>query len=190
LDLTRAHIEPGVCVLHRQNDTTNVAAADYRDAMSRYAGHVQIVTTRFGQTLRGITATAACSVSDAPPTVLVCINRINERNEPFFRSGRFALNTLSADQQAVADAFSGLTGIEDSDRFSTATWEELATGAPCLVGAAAVFDCHVLELKPMSTHMVVFGQVVGLSRGASRSALLYHDRRYSRIAGDDGGQNL
>lgn len=177
-------------MLHRQNETTSVAAADYRDAMSRYAGHVQVVTTRYGDTMRGITATAACSVSDAPPTVLVCVNRINERNEPFFRSGCFALNTLSADQQGVADAFSGLTGLSEPERFETATWEELATGAPCLVGAAAVFDCRVLELKPMSTHMVIFGQVVGLSRGRQSSALLYHGRQYSRLLGNDGGQHI
>ncbi len=177
-------------MLHRQNDTTSVAAADYRDAMSRYAGHVQIVTTRFGETLRGITATAACSVSDAPPTVLVCVNRINERNEPFFRSGCFALNTLSAEQQPVADAFSGLTGLAERARFDTAAWEELETGAPCLVGAAAVFDCRVLELKPMSTHMVIFGQVVGLSRGGERSGLIYHNRQYRRLSDDDGGQQV
>lgn len=54
-------------------------AALYRDAMARYAGHVQIVTTALGSERRGVTITAACSVSDNPPTVLVCLNNSNPK---------------------------------------------------------------------------------------------------------------
>lgn len=170
---------PGdILLLHRQT----IAPEDYRDAMSRLAGHVQVVTTELDGMRRGMTATASCSVSDDPPTVLVCINRENPRNELFFNSGSFALNTLSADHQALADAFSGLTGIKDeAGRFAAASWDTITTGAPTLIGARAVFDCRVLELKPMSTHMVVFGQVVGLRLGEPGPALLYLDRRYQQI---------
>lgn len=65
----------------------------YRNAMSRYAGHVQIVTTAMSKEKRGVTVTAACSVSDNPATVLVCLNAGNPANELFTKSGRFALNS-------------------------------------------------------------------------------------------------
>lgn len=89
--LNRQHIDPGL----------------YRDAMSRYAGHVQLVTTAMGELRRGVTITAACSVSDNPASVLICLNNTNPKNEIFFRSGIFALNTLGAHHQGVADAFPG-----------------------------------------------------------------------------------
>ena len=37
----------------------------------------------------------------------------NPKNEIFFRSGIFALNTLGAHHQALADAFSGRTPMDD-----------------------------------------------------------------------------
>ncbi|MGQ3280702.1 MAG: flavin reductase family protein, partial [Shinella sp.] len=66
----------------------------YRNAMSRYAGHVQIVTTVFEGERRGVTITAACSVSDNPAMILACVNASNPKNAIFEKSGRFALNTL------------------------------------------------------------------------------------------------
>jgi cob(II)yrinic acid a,c-diamide reductase len=177
--------EKGDCLrcslLHKQSTALPVAPENYREAMSRYGGHVQIVTTDCDGVRRGITATASCSVSDDPPTVLVCVNRTNPRNAPFFESGRFALNTLSADHRTLADAFSGLSRLPEEARFATAKWDTITTGAPTLVGARAVFDCEVLELKPMSTHTVVFGQVVGLRLGDIRPALIYLDRGYHQV---------
>ena len=67
----------------------------YRDAMARFAGAVHVVTTDGPAGKRGATVIAACSVSDTPPTVLVCLNRENPKNEAFIRNGNFALNTLA-----------------------------------------------------------------------------------------------
>lgn len=172
-----ARVHEGLFLLHKQS----IAPEEYREAMSRYAGHVQIVTTEMDGERRGMTATASCSVSDDPPTVLVCINRVNPRNRLFFDSGAFALNTLSTAHRALADAFSGLNGMSEEERFAIAAWDTITTGAPTLADGRAVFDCRVLELKPMSTHTVVFGQVVGLRLGERRPALLYLDRRYQEL---------
>ena len=49
----------------------------YRDAMARFAGAVHVLTTDGPAGKRGTTVIAACSVSDNPPTVLVCLNREN-----------------------------------------------------------------------------------------------------------------
>jgi cob(II)yrinic acid a,c-diamide reductase len=89
----------------------------YRDGMARYAGHVQIVTTRLAGVMRGVTVTAACSVSDAPPTVLVCLNSSNPNNNIFEESRIFALNALAAHHQPVAAAFAGLGGVAAQERF-------------------------------------------------------------------------
>lgn len=158
-----------------------IESREYRDAMARYAGHVQIATTAHEGVRRGVTVTAACSVSDKPGTILVCLNHSNPNNAIFQDSGIFALNTLSAAQESVASAFSGMGDLDAEARFALGDWDMIATGAPTLVGAAAVFDCRIIEAKPVATHTVVIGEVVGLRVGAPGPALLYLDRGYRSL---------
>ncbi|NZD62476.1 flavin reductase [Rhizobium sp. WYCCWR 11290] len=163
--LNRQHIDPGL----------------YRDAMSRYAGHVQLVTTAMGELRRGVTITAACSVSDNPASVLICLNNTNPKNEIFFRSGIFVLNTLGAHHQAVADAFSGRTALTNDDRFASARFDTLVTGAPVLFDALAAFDCRVTDIKEMPTHNVVFGEVAAVRFSEKHPALIYMNRDYHAL---------
>lgn len=153
----------------------------YREAMSRFAGAVHVVTTDGPHGRRGTTVIAACSVSDEPPMILVCLNRIKRDNDCFAENGVFALNTLTADQQPLADAFSGLTRLSQDERFALGEWETVASGAPVLTGALAGFDCKLVEAKDMATHRVLFGQVTGLRIGDSLSPLIYHRRAYRAL---------
>lgn len=162
-------------------DRMCVQSEDYRDAMAHYAGHVQLVTTEFEGVRRGVTVTAACSVSDDPPTVLVCLNRSNPNNRIFLESGFFALNSLAVQHQAMAAAFAGFDGKSADQRFAMADWDTVATGSPALVDAKAVFDCRLTEHKAMATHMVLFGEVVGLRTGHAHSSLLFMDREWRSL---------
>lgn len=156
-------------------------AALYRDAMARYAGHVQIVTTALGSERRGVTITAACSVSDNPPTVLVCLNNSNPNNRIFFESGVFALNTLGTANQYLADAFSGRNSLTAEERFALGAWKTLVTGAPVLENAHVSFDCKVIDSKITNTHTVLFGEVLALHHGSRDEALIYLDRGYRAL---------
>jgi len=146
--------------------------------MARFAGAVHVVTTDGVAGRRGTTVIAACSVSDSPPTVLVCLNRENQSNDLFIRNGRFALNTLSSRHQKLAEAFSGLTGLDQDERFAFGEWETISTGAPVLKDAVSVFDCEIIDSKDHATHRVLFGKVTGLRVGDRLQPLIYHDRTY------------
>lgn len=150
----------------------------YREAMSRYAGAVQVVTTDGPYGRRGTTAIAACSVSDDPPTVLVCLNRLKPENDLFAQNGVFALNTLAMAQRPIADAFSGLTKLSQDERFALGEWATLSSGAPVLLGTEASFDCHIVEAKDFETHRILFGKVTGIRIGDSLQPLIYHHREY------------
>lgn len=163
--------------------TNEVEPRHYRDAMAQFAGAVHVITTDGDAGRRGTTIIAACSVSDAPPTVLACLNLQNPRNEAFLRNGRFALNTLSARQKPIADAFSGAAGVPHPERFAVGTWDTLSTGSPTLADALAVFDCEIVDYKDHATHRVLFGRVTGLRLGDNLEALLYHQRAYNTLAG-------
>ncbi|MBO3760610.1 flavin reductase [Ciceribacter sp. L1K23] len=153
----------------------------YRDAMAQYAGHVQIVTTEHEGVRRGVTITAACSVSDNPPTVLACLNNSNASNGVFFESGRFALNTLGARHQTLANAFAGFGSLSADERFGMAEWISLATGAPVLKDAIVSFDCRVVDMKVTATHTVLFGEVAGVHFGPKDESLIYLDRGYHSL---------
>jgi len=149
--------------------------------MAHYAGHVQLVTTALHGVRRGVTVTAACSVSDDPPTVLACLNCSNPNNHIFLDSGVFAVNTLAVQHQAMAAAFAGFDGKTGDERFAMADWDSLVTGSPTLTDARAVFDCRLIEHKVMATHMILFGEVVGLRIGNGTPSLLFLDREWRSL---------
>ena len=153
----------------------------YRDAMARYAGHVQLVTTARGGERRGLAVTAACSVSDNPPTVLVCLNHNNEKNNFFFESGIFALNSLASHHQPLSHAFSGLEKLSMEERFAQGNWDTLVTGAPALADAIATYDCRIVKLVPHASHTIMIGEVAALRLGGDTPALVYMDRSYRSL---------
>lgn len=153
----------------------------YRDAMSRLAGHVQLITAANGGERRGVTVTASCSVSDSPPTVLVCLNGANPRNDIFVRGDSFALNLLGDEHRALAHAFSGRDQLDMDRRFALGQWTQLATGSPILADATAAFDCRLIEVKTIATHLVLFGEVVDVALGSTRPPLIYVDRGYHSL---------
>jgi flavin reductase len=160
---------------------TTVAAALFRDAMTRLGAAVHVVTTAGPAGKTGFTATAVCSVSDAPPTLLVCLNR-RSRGGPVLRENKvFCVNTLGADGEAIADMFAGRSGAVMADRFTVGNWTTLKTGAPVLADAVVAFDCRVVEIKAVASHNVIFGAVEDIRIGALGPALVYHDRAYKRV---------
>lgn len=162
-------------------ETTVVEPQAYRNAMSHFAGAVQLVTTNGEAGRRGLTLTACCSVSDNPATVLVCLQKVHEHNRLFIENGVFAINTLSAAHQNLSDAFSGRFQMSQDERFALAEWQTLATGAPILRNALAAFDCRITSVQDHSTHYVIFGEVVQIAQNMDDEALIYLNRRYHSL---------
>ena len=153
----------------------------FRLAMRQFASAVHIATTAGLAGQRGVTVSAACSVSDQPATVLVCLNRSHEENGRFAKNGCFALNCLTTGHLELARGFAGEGHLSQEARFERATWDRMETGAPCLVGAAAVFDCEITDMKDVATHTVLFGLVHGVRHDPSSTPLLYHRQAYRMI---------
>lgn len=160
---------------------TAVEAGAFREAMSRLGAAVHVVTTAGQAGQAGATATAVCSVSDAPPTLLICLNRRSQSNPIVQANGVFCVNTLGASEAAIADVFSGRTGVYGAERFATGAWTTLTTGSPVLASAVVAFDCRVIEVKAVASHNVFFGAVEATRLGAPGSALVYHDRAYKKV---------
>ena len=149
--------------------------------MSRLGAAVHVVTTAGPAGKAGATATAVCSVSDQPATLLVCLNR-RSQVAPILDANRvLCVNTLRAGADNVADVFAGRTKCTMAERFNTGSWTELSTGSPALTDAVVAFDCRVIETKAVATHNVVFAGVVAVRLGRPGGALVYHERAYKQV---------
>lgn len=158
-----------------------VDPTEFRQAMSLLGAAVHVITTAGPGGKAGATATAVCSVSDAPPTLLMCLNRRSQTNPSVVENGVFCVNTLGAGGAEIADVFAGRTGVNGSDRFATGDWSTLSTGSPVLLSAVIAFDCRVVEVRSVGSHNVFFGAVERVRVGPAGPALVYHDRAYKRV---------
>ena len=168
-------------MLIRNAKNVALTPMEYREAMSRMAGAVNIVTTDGPAGMRGLTVAAAVSVSDNPPTIFVCLNRNREENRWFEKNGRIALNTLCAAQVGLARAFGGEGGLEMAERFALGSWRTLVTGAPILEGARMSLDCVITDVQTVHTHFVIAGEAVAKGELRNDPALLYVDRSYHSV---------
>lgn len=162
-----------------QADTSPVDAAAFREAMARLASAVHLITTEGSGGRAGFTASAVCSVSDAPPTLLVCINRSSSSYAAFSSNEVLCVNTLGAEHQDIASAFGGKTPM--AERFAAATWQVLQTGAPVLADALVSFDCRIVDRHGVGTHDVLYCAVQAVSSPGGTPALVYADRRYQTL---------
>ncbi len=172
-----------------------VPAAEYVAAVAQHVSSVCVITTELAGDRFGLTATAVSSVSAEPPRLLVCVNKNGLTHEKIVQSGHFCVNVLTEAHDKVAMVFAGMGGRKD-DHFATGDWTVLGTGAPVLVGAAAVFDCLVGETSDQATHTVFFGDVVATTHLKGEDTLLYGARRFRQLRkifagfGGDGDEYL
>jgi flavin reductase (DIM6/NTAB) family NADH-FMN oxidoreductase RutF len=148
--------------------------------MRQVTSPVAIVTSRIGDIRNGLTATAVCSVSAEPPTMLACINRNTSAEAIIAESGKFAINFLAEDQHAIARLFSK-SKLAADERFGEGRWLSMVTGSPILEGAVASFDCEVEERIPSASHHIYIGRVVAVA-SSGQNMLLYRDGLFRKLA--------
>lgn len=158
-----------------------VDASTFRQGMRRLAASVMLVTVQLDGGRRfGMTATAVCSVSADPPTLLCCVNRQNGSRAALLEADHFAVNVLAADEHELADRFARTMPPEE--RFAQGRWTTLESAAPVLETAVAAFDCRRSHQMDVGGHTVFFGQVRAVRlNGVSEPPLLYAHGGYGRF---------
>lgn len=163
------------------NDTVDINA--FRNGMAMLAGAVTVITTDGPKGHAGFTATAVCSVTDQPPTLLVCMNRSSHAHPVFRGNHALCVNVLGVDQQAVAEIFAGRS-ITMDERFARVNWSRLATGSPLIDGVLVSFDCRIAHTRDAGSHCIFLCEVEGIRQGEARAGLVYFSRNYHGV-GDE-----
>lgn len=151
----------------------------FRNAMAHLAAAVNIVTTDGAGGKAGFAATAVCSVSDNPPTMLVCINRASSAHPAVIENRVVCINTLTADHQSLSALFGGKTPM--AERFAAGSWSTLETGSPMLEDAMVSLDCVVREIHDGGTHDILMCDVQCIRHNGEGEALLYFKRGYQTL---------
>jgi flavin reductase len=160
---------------------TQIASEDYRDAMACLGAAVSIVTTDGPAGRAGFSASAVCSVTDDPPTLLVCLNRSSSAYASVIENGVVCVNVLSSRHEHLSRLFGGK--VPADARFAAAAWSTLETGAPVLADGSAAFDCRIADVVNVGTHDVLFCRVVGLRGSNCADNLIYFGRDYHAVGG-------
>ena len=148
----------------------------FRQRMSNLGAAVNVITTKGKAGQAGFTASAVCSVTDTPPTLLVCLNRSSSVYSTFSENKVLCVNTLGSNQADLSNLFGGKTPMQE--RFAQANWSELITGSPVLESALISFDCEVVSSQSVGSHDVLFCQVKAIRHNPDLNALLYFKRIY------------
>jgi len=136
----------------------------------------------------GITVNALSSVSLEPPLVMIALDRSRFITPMVRLRGRYAVNVLGEDQQALSDCFAHAPVSPGREDFCGASWHAGPTGLPLLDGAIATLECTVVQTFSAGDHDLFIGRVDSLAAagggddaGDGPVPLLYFRRRYLRI---------
>ena len=159
-----------------------ISSDTFRRVMGHFVTGVTVVTALDGEQPFGITVNALSSVSLDPPLVMVALDRRRFLTPIVRAAGRYAVNVLSEDQQALSDCFAGAPVTPDRDAFCGATWTPGPTGLPLITGAIATLECTVIETFAAGDHELFVARVDSLGSAEPHPMpLLYYRRQYLRI---------
>ncbi|MEX3013812.1 flavin reductase [Acinetobacter baumannii] len=156
-----------------------VQATDFRNAMSLLTSAVSVVTTAGMSYCFGFTASAVCSVTDTPPTLLVCMNQAASSHAHFLDNKILTVNVLGAHHEHISKAFS--SKLTPEERFKHGEWIELETGAPVLEDALVSFDCEIEQIQQVGTHTIFICPIVAIKQSQHDQSLVYFNRAYHQV---------
>ena len=155
----------------------------FKQGMRAVVGAVTVVAVQGHEgTVAGLTATAVCSLSAEPPSLLVCVNRSASIAPALRTEAEFSVNVLTEEQVEVAQAFGGQKPVKGTGRFVYGQWRRSERDVPLLTGARVNFECVVAEVMDYGSHHIVIGRVLEVHFGDPASKpLVYGDGRYLTV---------
>lgn len=161
------------------------ASADFPEALRRIPRGVSLLTFAANNERFGLTATSVSSLSRDPPAILVSIDRRSPLSAEFLRSASFGVSVLSAEDDALAERFSGGAIITEKERRQGNLWATSQSGLPLLAGAGAALECERDDVMNYRDAAIVVGRVWSVRALGKSSALLCWRGAYDRLGWSD-----
>lgn len=153
----------------------------FRDAMASLSAAVNIITTNGTAGKCGLTATAVCSITDSPPTIMVAINRNSQTNSTLKENGVVCINILAKEHEETAKDFAGFTQLDIDERFNRHAWCEGEYNLPILKDSLSNLQGKIIQTLEMGTHSLFFIEVSSIQNRMGGTALAYFSRNFHAI---------
>jgi flavin reductase (DIM6/NTAB) family NADH-FMN oxidoreductase RutF len=126
--------------------------------MASFASSVTVITSKGPDgVVRGLTASAFCSVSLDPRLCLVSVDNRSESIGSITESGTFVVNILASDQEHISRQFASKL----PDKFDGVAYRlGPETDAPILDGVLAWIECRLYQSVPGGDHTVFIGEIL------------------------------
>jgi len=155
-----------------------VDQAHFRQLLGRFATGVTVITARDAEGRpHGMTANSLSSVSLEPPLILLSIDHEASMHGLLVTSPAFAVNILSASQEAVSRRFAQ----DREERFDGVGYQESPRGLVLLDGALAHLECERVATHEAGDHTILVGLVVAGNANEGRP-LCYFRGGYASLA--------
>ena len=156
-----------------------VDASDFRRIMSHYPTGVCIVSAMVDDMPYGMVIGSFNSVSLDPPLVGFFPARRSQSWPKMEATGRFFINILGSDQDALCAQFAGA----GAQRFDGVEYELSTLGSPHIEGAIAGIDCELHGTRDAGDHLLVLGRVHSMDLYRDADPMLFLKGEYGGFRG-------
>lgn len=176
--LTRS-TEQGVVAME-QSYVSSIDSPSLRYALGRFASGITVITGMVDDIPTGFTCQSFYSVSLNPPLVSFCVMKTSKSWPGIRLSGRFTVNVLAEEQQAVSDAFAK----SGSDKWKHVDWATYPSGKAIITETLMWLDCSLYSEHELGDHFLVIGKVEEMSPvdwDRQRNPLIYFGGQYRQL---------
>lgn len=157
------------------------SSVTFREALSRFASGVVVVTAHTLEGPVGFTASAFCSVSLDPALVSVCVSRNASAYAGVVSAHLFGVSILQENQEWIAAQFAR----QNIDRFAGIPLCSSAR-VPLVEGAVVQLECARHALHGAGDHTVLFGEVLE-ARAFRGRPLVHYARTFTGLTTSKAG---
>jgi flavin reductase (NADH) len=154
--------------------------SEFREAMAHLPAAVNILTTDGPNGRCGITLSAVCSVTDDPPTVLVCVNRASAMHDVFKANGRSASTSSAGSSRNSPCTSPAPPKVPMAERFTWDVWDR-TQDVPVLKDALVTAVGTIKHTVPMGSHSVLFVEIEQIRTRSGGQSLVYFGRAFHRL---------
>lgn len=148
---------------------------NYRNALSRFATGIAVVTACGPNGPIAITINSFASVSLEPALILWSPDKNSKRHDMFVQAEHFVVHILAAHQRTVCDGF-----VKAADAFEQVATIVNQNNVPVIRDCLAVFECRKFEAIDAGDHTILLGEVLKASH-RSGEALVFANGAFSKM---------
>ncbi|GAA0300030.1 flavin reductase (DIM6/NTAB) family NADH-FMN oxidoreductase RutF [Gracilibacillus halotolerans] len=150
-----------------------MSSQQFRNAMSKFATGITIVTSQFDEEIRGMTVNAFMSVSLDPKLITISVDHKTTFYENHKEIKRFGISVLREEQKDISMIFA-----KQSDK----SFEDFSTldGVPVINNALTTLACTVSQTVEAGDHLLVIAEVDDIQINDGKP-ILYFDSKYRTL---------